>query len=505
MKSTRNFLAIDLGASNGRVFNGSWDGKRFKLHELHRFDNHSVNVFGHLHWDVLRIWSEIKNGLSCYARHYNSLPAGIGVDAWGVDFALLDPAGHLLGNPYTYRDRRTEGIAAVAFAKVPEDEIFQETGVQSWPINTLFQIVSMVQEKNGQLEAAATMLMIPDLFTYWLSGVKTVEYTAGSTSEMLHSQRPEWAQTLLLRLQIPTHFLPPVTRPGTVLGPLHHEICREVKFSGSPRVLAVAGHDTASTVAAIPRMNSAHAFISSGTISIMGVEITEPIINAQVRQLGFSNERGVAETVHLLCNITGLWLLQECKRQWKLRGSTYSWAELLRLAERSKPFRSLITPDSPHFIAPRDMLLAIRAFCRRTKQPPPDSPGAFTRCCIESLSLRYRQVLDSLILLTGRRLPTICVAGGGSLNRMLCQFTASATNRTVITGPAEASVLGNILTQAIATGHINNLAEGREVIASSVRQSVFEPQEVDGWEDALQRFQKISLASVNLRFSKNSG
>jgi rhamnulokinase len=384
------------------------------------------------------------------------------------------------------------------FARIPEHEIFKETGIQSWQINTLFQIFSMVQNQDPLLETAATMLMIPDLFAFWLTGVKTIEYTVGSTSEMLDKKGPEWAQKLLSRLRIPSHFLPPVTKPGTVLGPLLREIATEMNISPAATVpvLAVTAHDTASTVAAIPGMGPDGVFISSGTLSIMGAEIQEPICTPEAFCLRFSNERGAEGSVLLLCNITGLWLLQECMRQWRLQGKAYTWTGLLRLAEKSKPFRSLIAPDSPDFVAPNNMLLAIRNFCQRTKQPMPDTAGTFARCCIESLSLRYRQVLDSLLALIRRPLSTIRVAGGGSLNRLLCQFTANATNRSVITGPTEASVLGNALMQAIATGHIKNIREGREVIASSIKQSVFRPRAIDIWEEAFQRFQKLSAASV---------
>jgi rhamnulokinase len=496
MKNTSDFLAVDLGASNGRVFKGSWNGKKFQLREMHRFANSSINVGGHLHWDVLRLWSEIKNGMSCYSRESRRAPAGIGVDAWGVDFALLDSAGRLLGNPYTYRDRRTDGIPAAVFAQIPEHEIFEETGVQSWQINTLFQIFSMVQNKDPQLKFAGTMLMIPDLFNFWLSGEKAVEYTVGSTSQMLCSERTEWAYKLLRRLRIQPDFLPSLTEPGTVLGPIRREIAKEINFPTAPPIWAVAAHDTASTVAAIPGMDLDAAFISSGTLSIMGVEIAEPITNAQARHLGFSNERGFTGSVLLLCNINALWLLQECRRHWSLQGHFYTWTGLVKLAGRAKPFRSLIPPDSPDFTAPHDMLAAIRKFCRQTRQPLPDSAGTFVRCCLESLSLRYRQALESLTALTGRRLSKLRVVGGGSRNRMLCQFTANATNRTVVTGPVEASVLGNVLVQAIATGHIKNLTQGREIISTCIDQSVFEPYKIDEWDEAFQRFQKLCPAPL---------
>jgi len=491
MRPSINFLAVDLGASNGRVFCGRWNGKKFELHELHRFFNRSVDVVGHLHWDVLRLWSEVKTGLSYYSQQYNKEVAGIGVDAWGVDFAMLDKAGRLLGNPYSYRDRRTEQISKAVFAQVPEREVFKKTGVQSWPINSLFQIFSMVQNADPQLEAASTFLMIPDLFTFWLCGVRAVELTVGSTSEMLQIDHPQWAYDLLTRLGIPSDFLPSITKPGTTLGPLRSALASEMNFTGTPPVLAVATHDTASTVAAIPGMNQDSIFISSGTWSLMGVQTARPVTSPQALNLGFSNERGASGSVLLLCNIPGLWPLQECMRQWQLRGSSYTWGGLTRLAEEAKGFRSLINPDALDFVAPQDMLVSIRDFCRRTNQQMPDSAGAFTRCCIESLSLRYRQVLESLESLVQRRLSCVRVAGGGCLNRLLCQFTANATNRAVIAGPVEASVLGNIMTQAIAIGHIKNFSEGSEAIASSIRLSSFEPRKTDAWEEAFQRFRKL--------------
>lgn len=490
--STCNFLAIDLGASGGRVFKIAWNGSKLKLKELHRFANSSVSVQGHLHWDVLRLWSEIKIGLGRYARENKSVPAGIAIDAWGVDFALLDSADSMLGNPYTYRDRRTEGIPSAVFAKVSEKEMFRETGVQSWQINTLFQIFSMAQTKDPGLEVARTMLMIPDLFNFWLSGEKTIECSVGSTSEMFRTEKAEWAVDLLNRLGIPTHFLPSVTTPGTFLAPMRRELTNEISLKSRPPIIAVAAHDTASTVAAIPGMDADSVFISSGTWSLMGVEISETDNTELALTLGFSNERGVAGSILLLRNITGLWILQECMRQWRLQSKSCTWAGLVKLAEKSEPFRSLIDTDAPQFLAPDNMLLAICNFCQITEQPRPKSLGEYARCCIESLSLRYREVLESLEKLTRRRLSTVRVAGGGCRNRMLCQFTANATNRNVITGPIEASVLGNAVAQAVAIGHIKDFGEGRRVIASSTVQLIYEPRMTDAWTTAFYRFQKLS-------------
>lgn len=491
MKHTSNFLAIDLGASNGRIFTGSWNGKSFALTELHRFVNSPIDLDGHLHWDVRRLWLQIKDGLRC-AHAVLPTFSGIGVDGWGVDFALLGSKGSLLGDPYCYRDQRTMGVSATVFSLIPEPELFTVTGVQSWQINTLFQIFSMVRNQDSQLAKAISMLMIPDLFTFWLCGEKNVEYTVGSTSEMLRVERPEWAYDLLDRLEIPSSFLPPVVATGTALAPMHHELALEMNLSTAPPVFAVAAHDTASTVAAISGMDRESAFISIGTWSLMGVEISKPITNKQVLHAGFSNERGAADSVLLIKNMAGLWLLQECMRQWKLRGISYTWSEVLKLTEESEPFRSFIDTDAPEFLAPANMLLAIRNFCEHTGQPIPQSPGSIFRCCLESLSLRYREVLSSLQELTGRRLSAIRIAGGGCLNQLLCQYIANATKETVIAGPVEASVWGNVIIQAIATGHLKNLAEGREVIASSIERSIFEPNAIEVFDEAFHSFQRVS-------------
>ncbi len=491
MNPVSNFIAIDLGAASGRVLLGCWNGRRFKLSELHRFSNASVSVSGHVYWDVLHIWTEVKSGLARYARIHRQDPAGIGVDAWGVDFALLDSSGSLLSNPRSYRDNRTHGILAKVFDEVPEWDLFAETGIQSWQINTLFQLFSMVQNRDSQLEMAATMLMIPDLFSYWLSGVRTVEYTVGTTSEMLRTGKPEWAHDVLGRLGIRSEILPSITIPGTILAPLHQEVANDTGVAASVPIVLVPSHDTACAVAAIPDMDESSVFISSGTWSLVGVENTQPIATQEAFRFKFSNESGTAGLILLVRNVTGLWLLQECMRQWQLQGSHYTWEDLIQLAGKAEPFRSLVNPDDTDFLAPPDMLSAIYQFCKRTQQRKPETAGAFARCCIESLSLRYREVVEALQKLTGRRLTTLRVVGGGCQNELLCQSTADATRRVVITGPVEASALGNIMTQSIVTGFITNLAEGREVIAASIRRSCFEPRNSDAWDQAYDRFQRL--------------
>jgi rhamnulokinase len=485
------YIAIDLGASSGRVLLGRWDGARWTLDELHRFPNGPVAVLGHLYWDVLRLWSEIQTGLARYTAAFDAPPAGIGVDTWGVDLALLDAQGHLLGNPHHYRDGRTQGMPERAFRRVPRQEIFHQTGLQFMPINTLYQLFCMVETVDPQLESAGMLLMIPDLFHYWLTGRAVSEYTIASTSQMLHARERRWASGMLARLGIPTHLLPPLIPPGTVVGELRPDIAAGVGLRAPGPVIAPASHDTASAVAAVPELDRDSAYISSGTWSLVGVEVSEPVLNAQALRLNFTNEGGVGGTIRLLKNVAGLWLLQESRRQWAREGCTYAWEELLMLAGDASPFRCLVDPDAPDFMAPGDMPAALRGFCRRTGQPEPEDVATIVRCCVESLALKYRWVIEALESLTERPIQVIRVVGGGCLNRMLCQFTADACQRPVVAGPVEATALGNLMLQAIATGRLQDVAAGREAIVASVERQRYEPQSEAGWDAAWDRFKDL--------------
>lgn len=492
MDRTSNYIAVDLGASGGRVLLGRWDGARFELEELHRFANEPVMLMGHLHWDVLRLWAEIKTGLTRYAAQYGEPPGGIGLATWGVDFGLLDRAGRLLGNPYHYRDSRTDGTLERVFEIVPREEIFAQTGIQFMQINTLFQLFSMVEGRDPQLDAASSLLMMPNLFYYWLSGEKIAEYTHATTTQCFDARERRWATGLLERLSIPTHLLPPVVAPGTLLGDLLPEVANEAGLRGSVPVIAIASHDTASAVAAIPGLDERSAYISSGTWSLMGVQMPEPVLTPEALACNFTNEGGVGGTIRLLKNIAGLWLLQECRRQWEREGTAYNWDDLLALAEQAPPFRSLVDPDATTFLTPGDMPAVLRAYCRRTGQEEPESAGAVVRCCLESLALKYREVLGDLEKLTGHRLDTIRIAGGGSRNRVLCQFTADACDRPVVAGPVEATALGNIVVQAIARGELPGVEAGRQAIAASVPLETFEPRNRPGWDAAFERFSGLA-------------
>ena len=491
MKSSVNFLAVDLGAASGRILLGQWDGERIGLNELHRFPNGPVTIQDHQHWDVLRLWTEIKAGIARYAQQNSSHLLGIGVDTWGVDYALLDSQGNLVGNPYHYRDSRTDGMMESAFQKMPREHIFKQTGNQLIQFNTLFQLFSMVQKNDPQLEMAQTLLMMPDLFHYWLTGRKVTEFTIATTTQMYDIRRRCWATQVLTELEIPASLAPPVVAPGTMLGQLPQELIEETDLRQPANVITPAGHDTSNAIAAIPGLDHKSVYISSGTWSLMGVEISEPIINDQTLALNFTNEGGVDNKINLLKILTGLWLLQESRRQWRRRGSDYTWQELLALGEQAEPFQSLVDPDAPDFLNPTDMLEAIDSFCRRTGQPEPGGVGAVVRCCLESLALNYRKILEDLESLMGRQLDTIRIVGGGSQNGLLSQFTADACQRLVIAGPVEATALGNILLQVIATDHLPDIAAGRQVLAASIEQQEFEPGRAEDWQEAYGRFKKL--------------
>jgi rhamnulokinase len=488
MTATTNFLAVDLGASNGRVLLGRWDGDRFALQELHRFANGPVSVAGHIHWDVLRVWDEIKTGLGKYTAQIGGPLAGIGVDTWGVDFGLLDKNGRLLGNPYQYRDVRTDGVPDKMHARVPFSRMFQTTGIQFMSINTVYQLYSMTLSHEPQLAAADMMLMMPDLFHYWLTGRKAGEYTIASTSEMLDARTRTWAADLIAELGIPTHILPPLVSPGTILDNLRPDVMSEAGFEQTVPVIATGSHDTANAVAAVPDLDEHSVYLSSGTWSLMGVEIPQPVINEASLAFNVTNEGGVANTIRLLKNISGLWMLQESRRQWQHEGHDYSWDDLLALAAQAQPFRSLVDPDAPDFLNPGNMVAAIRAYCQRTGQPQPETVGAVVRCCLESLALRYRTVLKGMETLTNRRFEKILIVGGGSQNRMLSQFAADACEVPVVAGPVEATALGNIMVQAVATGHLADISTGRKAIAASFPRQTFAPHPADAWRDAYGRF-----------------
>ena len=489
----RNFLAIDLGAESGRAICGAFDGERLTLSEVHRFANSPVRLPDGLHWDVLRLWSEIKESIG-RAAHSDQPPVSVGLDTWGVDFGLLDRTGTLLSNPYHYRDSRTDTMVDEAFRRMPRDKIFDATGIQFMPINTLYQLLSMVVADSPVLRAADRLLTMPDLFNYWLSGQQAGEFSIATTTQCYDPRGRDWARSLLTSMGIPAHIFPPLIAPGTVLGLLQGAVAEDTRATGL-QVIAPACHDTGSAVAAVPSANEHFAWISSGTWSIMGTNVPEPIINADSLNNNFTNEGGVGGQYRFSKNILGLWLIQESRRTWAAGGQSLSYAELTDMAAQSEPFAAIIDPDYADFLKPGDMPARIRSFCVRTGQCAPASPGAIVRCALESLALKYRWILAKIEAMIGYRLEPIHIIGGGTQNRLLNQFTADATGRRVITGPIEATAIGNLLTQAVALGDIGSFEEARSVVKQSFTPEVYEPKSSTGWAEAYQKLLTVMRAT----------
>ncbi|MCL5998182.1 MAG: rhamnulokinase [Chloroflexi bacterium] len=500
MAQTLNFLAFDLGAESGRAMVGQFDGRRFvqtpaPLSEVYRFPNVAVRLPDGLHWDVLRLWSDLKQGLGLAIRKYSGDLAAIGLDTWGVDFGLLDRDGALIGNPYHYRDDRTDGMLEEAFRCVSRDEIFQQTGIQFMPINSLYQLLSMVIHRSPALEVAETFLTIPDLLNYWLTGHEVCEFTNATTTQCFNPVTGDWALSMLAGMGIPTHLFPSIVEPGTLLGPILPAVEDEVGAAelGTLMVIAPACHDTGSAVAAVPARRPNFAWISSGTWSVMGVEWPEAVINPHSLHFNITNEGGVCGTFRVSKNIMGLWLVQECRRTWARQDEELSYDALMHIAAEAPPFQSIVDPDDGEFLKPGDMPARIQAFCRRTHQLIPETRGAIIRCALESLALKYRWVLERLEELVGQRLDPIHIVGGGTQNRLLCQFTADATGRQTVTGPVEATAAGNILMQAIALGQIGSLSDGREVIRNSFDVRTYESGDKSRWDEAYARLLSVMV------------
>ena len=494
MTQTAKFLALDLGAESGRAVAGHFDGDLLHLEELHRFPNGPVRVHDSLHWDVLRLWSEIKNGLSLATKAYGAELVSIGLDTWGVDFCLLAADDSLLGNPFHYRDSRTDGMMDEAFEIVSRTEIYEATGIQFMQLNSLYQLLSMVQTGSPALDAARTFLTMPDLFNFWLSGHKANEFTISTTTQCYDPRAGDWAREMLARLGIPVRIFGEIIPPGTVLGPLHSSVATETGCTGVS-VVASAAHDTASAVAAVPTLEDDFIYLSSGTWSLLGVEVSHPIITSKSLSHDFTNEGGVNDTYRFLKNIMGLWLVQECRREWNRGGETYSYDELTRMAAATavtghgKPGAcGLVSLKGNRFLAPGNMVSRIQSFCHETRQPVPETKGEVMRCVLDSLALEYRQVAENLDDMVGRHLPVIHIVGGGSQNRLLNQFAADATGRFVVAGPVEATAIGNVLVQALALGHIDTLSEARALVRRSFQVETFEPGNTDAWDEAYERY-----------------
>lgn len=483
-------LAMDFGASSGRGIIGTFDGDKLTLSEVHRFANNSVELAGRLTWDAPALYMEILNALSKCASLGGV--SSIGIDTWGVDYGYIDKNGHLLSNPVHYRDSRCDNIQREVFSIVPWEELYGVTGIQNLQFNTIYQLYCDVTRDPHIVTAADKMLFMPDLFFYFLTGSIGCEYTIASTGAILDAKTRTIARDILHKLGIKDTLFTPITEPGADAVPLKDKVAAAVGLSGV-RAIRCASHDTASAVLSVPAKDKNFAYISSGTWSLLGTELTSPLISDASRNAGFTNEGGAGGTIRFLKNIAGLWLEQESRRQWEREGKKYSYDELSELAMASKPLKFIIDPDDARFTAPGDMPKRIAEFCRETGQGTPETPGEIVRCIFDSLALRYRYTLTEVKSLTGQDFPHIHIVGGGVREEPLSRLAADATGTPVVAGPVEATATGNIAVQLIAAGELKDIAEAREVISRSFETKIYEPDKSTSgaWDDAYARFLDI--------------
>ncbi len=482
-------LAVDLGASGGRVVAGGFDGRLLELEELHRFENGPVTMAGRLIWDLPRLWQEVSLGLRAAAARHGRAVSSVGVDTWGVDFSFLAADGDLLANPVCYRDARTQGMLAAATAVVPRDEIFAATGLQFMEINSLYQLVSLARGQSSVLAAAERLLMIPDLFHWLLSGIASNERTNASTTQCFDPQTGDWAYPLLERLGLPRRIFGPITEPGTVLGPLRPDVAADSGL-GAVRVVLPGSHDTASAVAAVPADEPPSprpdwAYVSLGTWALVGAELDRPLVTPECLARNFTNEGGIGGTTRLLKNVCGLWLLQQCRAAWQRAGQEWSWDQLTALAAEAPPLVTLIDPNHSSLVAPADMPAAIRALARASGEPEPETTAATVRAALESVAAAVRRSLAELDGLLGRRVGRVHVVGGGVKNSLLCQMIADATGRPVVAGPVEATAIGNLLVQLLAGDGKVDLRAIRRVVRDTFEPARYEPKEAARWNDRL--------------------
>ncbi|MDP4238319.1 MAG: rhamnulokinase family protein [Bacteroidota bacterium] len=486
----KSFLAFDLGATSGRSILGTLVDGRLQMKELTRFPNQMLQIGNHFHWNIYSLFEHLKAGLVAAKRESVDL-VSIGIDTWGVDFALIARDGSILGAPYAYRDPHTVGVAEKYFESVPREKVYDLTGIQVMDFNSLYQLFALKQAGSSLLEAATEMLFMPDALAYLLTGNKVVEYTIASTSQLLNPRTKKIEPLLLEKAGVSPAVLGKIVMPGYVVGTLTDALSEESELGKVP-VVAVAGHDTASAVAAVPAVNENFAYLSSGTWSLMGIEVQDAIINEETSSLNFTNEGGVEGTTRFLKNITGMWLLEQCLKEWKKEGITYSYEKLVHMAESVPAFQSLIDPDHSSFANPASMTTAISEYCRTTGQSIPSCHAGFVRCIFESLSLKYKSILEKLNSLAPFAIEKLHVIGGGSKNPLLNQWTANAIGIPVVAGPSEATAIGNIMIQAKAAGYVDSLQKMRQIIRESVQLDEFLPENNETWEKAYSSFQNIT-------------
>jgi len=487
MAEKANYIAVDLGAESGRVMLGRIAEGRLTLEQIHRFSNGPVQEQGTLRWDFRKLLTEIKTGIGKAAKAADDRVAGIGVDTWGVDFGLLGSDGQLLENPYHYRDSRTNGMMEEAFALMPKRRVYENTGIQFMQLNSLYQLLAMRLAESEVLAKTERLLFVADLISYFLCGKAFGEYTLASTSQMMDMKTGKWSKPIFDELALPMKIMPKVIMPGTIVANLTSSVAKEIGCERVP-VIAVGSHDTASAVLGVPASGDKWAYLSSGTWSLMGVELPSAIVNDKTFQYEFTNEGGVESTIRLLKNIMGLWLIQECKRQWQREGQDLSYGELAQMATQARPFFGYVNCDNSDFLAPGDMVARINKCLSDTGQQPTQDKGQMVRLILESLALKYRRVLSAIEDVTGNQVEVLHIVGGGIQNELLCQFTADATGKRVITGPIEATASGNILMQAKATGQLTSIAEARQVIRNSFELKEYRPQNTALWEKQYAKF-----------------
>ncbi len=486
-------LAFDLGASSGRALLGRLENHKIVIEELHRFPNDPVQVGDRLQWDILRLYHEIKQGL-LKAKHQDLELESIGIDSWAVDFGLLGTHGELLANPYHYRDHHTDGMMEQLLAEYPAEEIFARSGIQFLPFNTIFQLYALKQAGNPVLDIADKFLMIPDLLRYFMTGKRYNEFTNATTTQLYNPLSGRWDEELLVKIGIPATWFGEVVQPGTHVGELRDSLCEELGISPVP-MIAVAEHDTGSAVVAVPALEKSFAYLSCGTWSLMGTEVDEPVMGEEARALNFTNEGGAYGTYRLLKNIMGLWILQECRREWERAGSAYSFVELVKLAEAAPAFAAYIDPDDDCFLHAGDMPERVRAYCARTGQDVPSDVGVIVRVILESLALKYRAVLEMTERLSGKQFSGLHMVGGGINNTLLCQWTANSIGKPVWAGPTEGSAIGNLVVQWIASGRLSDIWEARRVVRDSFEVVTYEPADRERWDEAYDQFrERVGLA-----------
>lgn len=483
------FLAFDIGATSGRAVLSTLMNGKFEMREIHRFPNNLLELHGKYYWDVYHLYNELKKSLSICGSQQTELDS-IGIDTWGVDFGCLAEDGSLLGLPRAYRDPYTEGAPEEFFKLIPREEVYRLTGIQIMNFNSLFQLFRGQQEDFAPLVHAEEILFMPDLLSYLLTGNRVCEYTDASTSQLLNPVTKQFEASLLAAAGVSPSIVRPVVMPGTVVGELTDAIVRETGIGKVP-VIAVAGHDTASAVAAVPALDQQFAYLSSGTWSLMGIETEQPIITTESYENNFTNEGGIEGTTRFLKNITGMWLLEQCRKEWERAGRTYSYPEIVQMAEQAVPFRCFVNPDDPCFANPESMSEAIANYCKETGQTVPVTDAEFIRCIFESLALRYNEVIQMLIKMAPFPITRLHVIGGGSKNRMLNQFTANAIGMPIVAGPSEATAIGNSMIQARSAGIVSNRWEMRELIAASIQTETFEPQDEATWKKVYEQYLQI--------------